>query len=53
MRGVARRRQRFGQRLADSDADPRCAGFGTTAVMIGALTLYNITPGPTLFRTSR
>ena len=25
-------------------------GSGTTAVMIGALTLYNITPGPTLFQ---
>ncbi|SFU53310.1 tripartite tricarboxylate transporter permease [Xenorhabdus koppenhoeferi] len=24
-------------------------GSGTTAVMIGALTLYNITPGPTMF----
>ena len=24
-------------------------GSGTTAVMLGALTLYNITPGPTLF----
>ena len=24
-------------------------GSGTTAVMIGALTLYNITPGPLLF----
>ena len=26
-------------------------GSGTTAVMIGALTLYNITPGPLLFET--
>ncbi|MDQ7986479.1 tripartite tricarboxylate transporter permease, partial [Pseudomonas sp. G34] len=25
-------------------------GSGTTAVMLGALTLYNITPGPLLFR---
>ncbi|MEZ5627146.1 MAG: tripartite tricarboxylate transporter permease [Rhodocyclaceae bacterium] len=25
-------------------------GSGTTAVMMGALTLYNITPGPTLFQ---
>lgn len=25
-------------------------GSGTTAVMLGALTLYNITPGPTLFQ---
>jgi putative tricarboxylic transport membrane protein len=25
-------------------------GSGTTAVLIGALTLYNITPGPTLFQ---
>ncbi len=25
-------------------------GSGTTAVMIGALTLYNITPGPLLFQ---
>ncbi len=24
-------------------------GSGTTAVMLGALTLYNITPGPQLF----
>ena len=24
-------------------------GSGTTAVMMGALTLYNITPGPVLF----
>ncbi len=24
-------------------------GSGTTAVMMGALTLYNITPGPTMF----
>ncbi|AEP37147.1 tripartite tricarboxylate transporter permease [Taylorella asinigenitalis] len=27
-------------------------GSGTTAVMMGALTLYNITPGPILFETS-
>ncbi|GHC25069.1 hypothetical protein GCM10010082_17330 [Kushneria pakistanensis] len=26
-------------------------GSGTTAVMLGALTLYNITPGPLLFQT--
>ncbi len=26
-------------------------GSGTTAVMMGALTLYNITPGPALFDT--
>src|SRR3546814_10964496 len=26
-------------------------GSGTTAVMMGALTLYNITPGPVLFET--
>lgn len=26
-------------------------GSGTTAVMMGALTLYNITPGPTMFST--
>jgi len=26
-------------------------GSGTTAVMMGALTLYNITPGPVLFQT--
>src|SRR5690606_12682169 len=26
-------------------------GSGTTAVMMGALTLYNITPGPVLFDT--
>jgi putative tricarboxylic transport membrane protein len=25
-------------------------GSGTTAVMVGALTLYNITPGPALFQ---
>ncbi len=31
------------------DADPGRTGSGTTAVMIGALTLYNITPGPLLF----
>ena len=24
-------------------------GSGTTAVMVGALTLYNITPGPAMF----
>ena len=27
-------------------------GSGTTAVMLGALTLYNITPGPLLFQTN-
>jgi putative tricarboxylic transport membrane protein len=28
-------------------------GSGTTAVMMGALALYNITPGPVLFTSSR
>ena len=52
IRGVAAPgggQQLGGQRRVRADADARRARLGTTAVMVGALSLYNITPGPLLF----
>ena len=47
--GAGSGQQRLGVRLVHSDADAGVPGSGTTAVMMGALTLYNITPGPAMF----